>query len=84
MWNTGVLADDGSTIFIKLRDAGSYLDDAFGLALDVYHTTEQLGVLPFSGGWAEQPEWILVVLKTLKTEQAIWENEQMEKERNKK
>ena len=34
----------------------------------MFGVTETLDCLPFSGGWAEQPEWIALALVTLKTE----------------
>ncbi|MCL2762232.1 MAG: hypothetical protein FWD36_03365 [Treponema sp.] len=41
-------------------------------------TCENLGCLPFSGGWAEQPEWIIQALSVLKIER--WKVD--EEERN--
>jgi hypothetical protein len=81
MWNTGVIDENGNAIFIKLIEAPSYLTEEFYQALHVFYTTENLGVLPFSGGWAEQPEWIVNVLNTLKIEQALWEQSEAEERR---
>lgn len=73
-----MLDENGQTIFIKAIDAGTYLTEEFYQALHIFYTTENLGVLPFAGGWAEQPEWIVTVLTTLKAEQARIEREEIE------
>lgn len=78
LWNTGVLDENDQAIFIKAIDAGTYLTEEFYQALHVFYTTENLGVLPFAGGWAEQPEWIVTVLTTLKAEQSRIEREELE------
>ena len=48
------------------------------MALDVFYTTENLGCLPFAGGWAEQPEWITMALSVLKVER--WRVDEEERE----
>ena len=48
------------------------------MALDVFYTTENLGCLPFAGGWAEQPAWIVQVLSVLKVER--WKVDDEERE----
>jgi len=39
---------------------------------------ENLGCLPFAGGWAEQPEWITQALAVLKVER--WKADEEERE----
>jgi hypothetical protein len=41
---------------------------------------ENLGCLPFAGGWAEQPEWITQALSVLKVER--WKIDEEERELN--
>jgi hypothetical protein len=36
--------------------------------------------LPFSGGWAEQPECITMAINLFRVEQSRWEQEEREKE----
>lgn len=52
-------------------DAASYVNDDFRAAWEVFCMTENLGCLPFAGGWAEQPAWITTALFALKTE--MWQ-----------
>ena len=61
-----------------MRDAPSYLDETFYAALNVFYTTENLGCLPFGGGWAEQPEWITRAVEILKVEK--WKTDEEERE----
>jgi hypothetical protein len=61
-----------------LRDAASYITEEFYAALDVFCTCENLGSLPFSGGWAEQPAWITQALSVLKVER--WKVDEEERE----
>jgi hypothetical protein len=56
----------------------SYITVDFLTALDVFCTTENLGCLPFAGGWAEQPQWITQVLSMLKIER--WKADEEERE----
>ena len=42
--------------------------------------TRYLGVLPFSGGWAEQPEWIARSLSVLSAESAAVDREERDKD----
>jgi len=67
-WNTRTKDENGQDIFISLRDAAEYINEEFLTALEVYCVTENLGCLPFAGGWAEQPEWIVRAVTALKTE----------------
>jgi hypothetical protein len=48
----------------------------FYTMLEVFYTTETLGCLPFSGGWAEQPLWIARALAVLKAEKARVDDEE--------
>jgi hypothetical protein len=89
LWNTRVKDENGRDVFIPAVDAASYITDEFFMALDVFYTTETLGVLPFSGGWAEQPEWIARALSALKAEtrracEEEREQKQEEEERRRK
>jgi hypothetical protein len=45
-------------------------------ALDVFYTSENLGCLPFAGGWAEQPLWIARAMIVLKTEKSRVDEEE--------
>jgi hypothetical protein len=83
-WNTGLKDENGAGIFIPLKDIGAYLIDFFYQALDIFYTTENLGVLPFGGGWAQQPEWIVIVLNTLKVEQSLCDQLDYEEQKKKK
>jgi hypothetical protein len=50
--------------------------------LEVFYTSENLGCLPFAGGWAEQPEWITRALAVLKVEKSrVDEEERVLKQR---
>jgi hypothetical protein len=46
--------------------------------LEVFYTSENLGCLPFSGGWAEQPAWIAQSLSVLKVEKSRVDEEERE------
>ena len=59
-------------------DAAGFINEEFCVAYDVFVTTENMGCLPFAGGWAEQPEWITQVLSTLKVER--WKIDEEERE----
>jgi hypothetical protein len=48
----------------------------------MFCTTENLGCLPFAGGWAEQPEWITKALLILKIEK--WNVDEEERELKRK
>ncbi len=49
--------------------------------MEVFALTENLGCLPFAGGWAEQPAWITHALAVLKVEQYKIDNEEREAKR---
>lgn len=57
------------------------MNEDFWQAYHVYLMTESLGCLPFAGGWAEQPEWVVTALSIIKSEMAIWREEQRAKGR---
>jgi hypothetical protein len=42
----------------------------------VFYVSENLGCLPFGGGWAEQPEWIITALNALKVEKHLVDEEE--------
>ena len=77
-WDTRVKDERGQSVFIRLSEAASYINEKFCTALEVFYLTENMGCLPFSGGWAEQPEWITLALSTLKAER--WKIDEEERE----
>jgi len=62
--------------FDKVLDSAD-INEEFYAAHDVFCISENLGCLPFSGGWAEQPAWIVRALSILKTEQ--WKADEQER-----
>jgi hypothetical protein len=68
LWNSRARDERGEDIFIRTSEAASYITGDFYAALDVFYASENLGCLPFSGGWAEQPFWIVQALSVLKVE----------------
>jgi hypothetical protein len=71
-------------VFIPVKDAAAFLTEEFFTALEVYCISENIGCLPFAGGWAEQPEWITLAISTLKVERFNVDKEEGEKERQEK
>ena len=65
-------------MFIPVQDAAAYITEEFCAALDVFCTSENLECLPFAGGWAEQPEWIVHAISVLKVER--WKIDEEERE----
>jgi hypothetical protein len=61
--------------------AAAYITEEFYSALEVFCMTENLGCLPFAGGWAEQPAWITQALSVLKIEK--WRADEEERETKK-
>jgi len=49
--------------------------------MNVFCMCENLGCLPFAGGWAEQPEWITQALAVLKVERYKVDEEEREAKR---
>lgn len=78
LWNTGAKDENGDSIFIPFKDAAAYVTEEFFLAWEVYCTSENLGCLPFAGGWAEQPAWITQAISVLKIERAKADEEERE------
>jgi hypothetical protein len=78
LWNTRIKDDRGQDEFIPVMDAASYITEEFYAALDVFCMCENLGCLPFAGGWAEQPEWIIQALSVLKVER--WKVDEEERD----
>lgn len=68
----------GRRIFVRYRDLDAYLTDEFFQCWNVYRISEETGALPFAGGWAEQPEWIVRAIMLLKQEEAIRERQESE------
>jgi hypothetical protein len=65
-------------VFIPVRDAAAYISEEFAAALEVFRVSENMGCLPFSGGWAEQPEWITRAISVLKVERCKIDEEERE------
>jgi len=78
LWNSGVDDDNGGKIFVSYGDMESYLTDEFFQCWEVYLLSEDIGCLPFTGGWAEQPEWIVRAIMLFKRETALWEQKEHE------
>jgi len=81
LWNTRVKDERGRDVFIPSLDAASYVTEEFCAALEVFAISENMGCLPFAGGWAEQPEWITRAINTLKTERFMVDEEEREARR---
>lgn len=85
LWPTGVKDENGKMIAIPTSAAKDYVNEDFRTAYRMYLITETLGCLPFGGGWAEQPDWVVTALTAFKTEMALWrEEESVRKERYRK
>jgi len=56
----------------------AYLTDEFFQCYEIYYTSEELGCLPFAGGWAQQPEWMIKAILLFKREAALWEQREFE------
>jgi hypothetical protein len=81
LWNSRAQDEQGRDIFIAVKDAASYITEDFYTMLDVFYTTRTLECLPFTGGWAEQPEWITRALAVLTVEQRKVDEEEREQKR---
>jgi hypothetical protein len=81
LWNTRVKDECGWDVFIPVKDLAAFLTEEFFTALEVYCLSENMGCLPFAGGWAEQPEWITLAISTMKVERFNVDKEESEKER---
>ncbi|MDR0302335.1 MAG: hypothetical protein LBI04_08515 [Treponema sp.] len=44
----------------------------------MYLISKDTGSLPFSGGWAQQPEWMIRSILLFKREDALWEQKEFE------
>jgi len=78
LWNTRDKDERGYDVFIPVKDAASYITEEFYAALNVFCMCENLGCLPFAGGWAQQPAWITQALSVLKVER--WKVDEEERE----
>jgi len=78
LWNTRVKDGRGQEIFIPVLDAARYVTEEFYAAWEVFCLSENMGCLPFAGGWAEQPEWITHAISTLKVERFNADEEERE------
>ncbi len=81
LWDTRVQDEKGDTIFIPVLDSAKYITEEFYLAMEVFATSENMGCLPFAGGWAEQPAWITNAIAVLKVERYNIDNEEREAKR---
>ena len=77
-WNTRAKDENGFDIFIPQNEALSYITEEFCAAWEVFCHSENLGCLPFSGGWAEQPLWVTQALSVLKVEKHLADEEERE------
>jgi hypothetical protein len=75
-WNSRAKDERGNDVFMRTSEAASYITETFYTMLDVFYMSETLGCLPFAGGWAEQPEWIVRALSVLKVERARVDREE--------
>ncbi|MGP1587268.1 MAG: hypothetical protein ACTTHG_02875 [Treponemataceae bacterium] len=80
LFDTKIKDETGNSIFIKRKSFKDYLNEYFFSCLEVFYLTENMGCLPFAGGWAEQPAEITAVINLFRIERSIWDKEQMEKE----
>ncbi|MDR3191889.1 MAG: hypothetical protein LBT87_02360, partial [Treponema sp.] len=78
LWNTRAKDERGEDIFIRTREAASYITGEFYTMMEVFCVSENLGCLPFAGGWAEQPAWIAQALSVLTVEK--WRVDEEERE----
>jgi len=83
-WPTGIKDEEGHDIVIPTCDARKYVNEEFFRCYRIFCTTEILQTLPFCGGWAEQPEWVVTALVVLKQEQRRHERELAEEERKRR
>jgi hypothetical protein len=81
LWNTRVKDERGQDVFIPVQDAAKYITEEFYAALEVFSVSENMGCLPFAGGWAEQPEWITRAIYILKAERRKVDEEESEMKR---
>ena len=81
LWNSRAKDERGQDIFIRTSEAVSYITGESYTMLEVFYTSENLGCLPFGGGWAEQPVWIAQALSVLKVEKSRVDEEERESKR---
>jgi len=81
LWDTRVKDEHGRSVFIPALDAAGYITEEFCLAWEVFCLSGNLECLPFAGGWAEQPEWIVHAISVLKAERQKADEEEREAER---
>lgn len=80
---TGVKDEKGNDIFIRYDEIEKYLTDEFFECLEIFYLTENLGVPPFSEGWTEWPEQVVIALNTLKVEKALYDQKEMQEMKDK-
>jgi len=77
-WNTRAKDERGKDVFIRNSECAAYITEETVSAINVFCTCEILGCLPFAGGWAEQPAWIIQALSVLKIERSKVDEEERE------
>ncbi|ADK81602.1 hypothetical protein [Sediminispirochaeta smaragdinae] len=55
---------DGRLVTILRSEVNEYLDDWFWSAFGLWYRYKLFGALPFSGGWAELPAFIVEIIET--------------------
>ncbi|ADK81118.1 hypothetical protein [Sediminispirochaeta smaragdinae] len=55
---------DGKLVTILRSEVNEYLDDWFWSAFSLWYRYKLFGALPFSGGWAELPAFIIEIIET--------------------
>jgi len=55
---------DGKLEPVWKSQVGEYVDEHFWSVLDVWRRWKTLGMMPFSGGWAEQPAHLVEAIET--------------------
>lgn len=79
LWNTRVKDDQGHDVFIRRGDVPRYMTDYFWSCLHLWVLTENLGTLPFGGGWADNPHEIVQVVNALRVASSQYDEEQRER-----
>ncbi len=79
LWNTHVKDAAGNDVFIRRGDVPRYMTDYFWSCLRLWVLTENLGALPFGGGWADNPHEIVQVVNALRVASSQYDEEQRER-----
>jgi hypothetical protein len=73
---TGVEDENGKPISVPLDDVKNYVNEWFFWCMEIFSTTELLGKLPYGEGWMENPWDLVLVIRTLKSEENRWEQQE--------